>query len=73
MTTNEPFDYLDEKSPFCNADGCLTFLGDDRKTGLITFDNSHLRPFASVYLAQKQLVPMIVNALRGDEANAATR
>ncbi|HLZ03205.1 MAG TPA: acyltransferase family protein [Bradyrhizobium sp.] len=73
LKSNEPFDYVEERSPFCNSDGCLTYLGDDRKTGLITFDDAHLRPFASVYLAKKQLGPMIVNALRTDEANAATR
>ncbi|WP_316190124.1 MULTISPECIES: acyltransferase [unclassified Bradyrhizobium] len=71
LKDKEPFDYVEQRSAFCNSDGCLTYLGDDRRTGLITFDNSHLHPFASVYLAQKQLVPLIISALRGDEANAA--
>jgi peptidoglycan/LPS O-acetylase OafA/YrhL len=71
LTANEPFEYVEQRSAFCNSDGCLTYLGDDRKTGLITFDDAHLRPFASVYLAEKQLAPMIVNALRNNEANAA--
>ncbi|WP_316228870.1 acyltransferase family protein [Bradyrhizobium sp. SZCCHNR1070] len=73
LKSNEPFEYVEQRSAFCNADGCLTYLGDDRKTGLITFDDAHLRPFASVYLAEKQLAPLIINALRGDEANAAAR
>ncbi|WP_316180358.1 MULTISPECIES: acyltransferase family protein [unclassified Bradyrhizobium] len=71
LKSNEPFDFVEQRSAFCNADGCLTYIGDDRKTGLITFDDAHLRPFASVYLAEKQLAPLIINALRGDEANAA--
>ncbi|MGJ5130635.1 acyltransferase family protein [Bradyrhizobium oligotrophicum] len=70
LKSNEPFEYVEQRSAFCNADGCLTYLGDDRKSGLITFDDAHLRPFASVYLAEKQLAPLIINALRGEEANA---
>jgi peptidoglycan/LPS O-acetylase OafA/YrhL len=60
LRPNEPFEYVDEIEPFCNSEGCLTYLGDNRRDGLITFDDAHLRPFASVYLAEKQLVPLIL-------------
>jgi peptidoglycan/LPS O-acetylase OafA/YrhL len=63
LMPDEPFEFVDEKEPFCNADGCLTYLGDNRRDGLITFDDAHLRPFASVYLAQKQLAPLILKRL----------
>ena len=45
---------------FCNQDGCLTYLGDDKMTGLTTFDHGHLTPIASDYLAKNLLVPLIV-------------
>ena len=64
LTPDEPFEYIDQHNVFCTSDGCLTYLGDDRRDGLITFDDAHLRPFASVYLAQKQLVPLILNSLQ---------
>jgi hypothetical protein len=59
----EPFEYVDEKAPFCNSTGCLTYLGDNRRDGLITFDDAHLRPFASIYLAKRQLIPLILKQL----------
>ena len=63
LRPNEPFEYVDEKEPFCNSEGCLTYLGDNRRDDLITFDDAHLRPFVSVYLAKKQLAPLILKYL----------
>ena len=60
LSPEEPFEFVNEREPFCNQDGCLTFLGEDRREGLITFDTTHLRPFASKWLAEKQLVPLIL-------------
>jgi hypothetical protein len=60
LRPNEPFEYVDEREPFCDSEGCLTYLGDNRRESLIAFDDAHLRPFASVYLAKKQLVPLIM-------------
>jgi hypothetical protein len=57
---------------FCNQEGCLTYLGEDKKTGMITFDRGHLTPVASDYLAEYLLVDLIVgntNAL--NSANPA--
>ncbi|OFA00274.1 acyltransferase family protein [Duganella sp. HH101] len=40
---------------FCNQDGCLTYLGDDPRSGITTFDASHLMPQASDLLARDLL------------------
>ena len=44
---------------FCNKDGCLTYVGDDKKTGITSFDYGHLTPIASDYLAKNLLVDVI--------------
>ena len=44
---------------FCNMEGCLTYIGDDKKTGITTWDYGHLTPIASNLLAEKLLVPVI--------------
>jgi peptidoglycan/LPS O-acetylase OafA/YrhL len=63
LKRDEPFEFVDEMQPFCSAEGCLTFLGDNRREGLITADTVHLRPFASVWLARQQLAPLILRSL----------
>ncbi|MGJ4893790.1 acyltransferase family protein [Bradyrhizobium oligotrophicum] len=60
---DEPFEFVDEMKPFCNAEGCLSYLGNDPKEGLITADTVHLRPHASIWLARQQLAPLIMNRL----------
>jgi peptidoglycan/LPS O-acetylase OafA/YrhL len=45
---------------FCNQDGCLTYIGDDKKTGITSWDKGHLTPIASDYLAKNLLVDLIV-------------
>jgi len=44
---------------FCNTDGCLTYIGDDKKMGVTTWDSGHLTPVASDYLAKNLLVDVI--------------
>jgi hypothetical protein len=63
VTPNEDFRYVDLCDFFCNAEGCLTYLGDDPKLGLISFDESHLRPLGPLYLAKKLLAPLIVQEI----------
>lgn len=46
---------------FCNQDGCITYIGDDKKTGITTWDSGHLTPIASDYLAKHLLVDLIVD------------
>lgn len=53
--------YADLIGQLCNADGCLTYIGDDRMHGLTTWDNNHLTPASSDYLAKKLLVDLIIN------------
>lgn len=63
LQPDEPFEFVDEMKPFCNPDGCLTYLGNDPKEGLVTGDTVHLRPHASVWLARQQLAPLILDRL----------
>lgn len=46
---------------FCNNEGCLTYLGQDKKMGLTSYDYGHLTPAASDYLARKKLAQMVVD------------
>lgn len=62
LRPDDQFIYVDLMSLFCNSRGCLTYLGDDRKTGLYTLDDAHFRPAASAYVARKLLVPRIMEA-----------
>ena len=45
--------YLSAIDVLCPGQGCLTYLGDDVKTGLITWDYGHLTPDSSVYLGER--------------------
>jgi hypothetical protein len=45
---------------FCNNDGCITYFGDDIKSGITSFDYGHLTPVASNYLANNLLVDLII-------------
>jgi hypothetical protein len=52
-------DYLDLIDFFCDSKGCLTYLGDDRMSGIITADYGHFTFAASDYLAKNLLVNAI--------------
>ena len=66
INTNELV-YIDLIDFFCNTEGCLTRLGENMQTQITTWDNSHLTPFASDYLAKKLLVPIIINKSKFDK------
>lgn len=51
--------FVDIIDLFCNDSGCLTYLGDDRKTGITSWDAHHLAPLASDYFARERLLPLI--------------
>lgn len=53
--------YISVIDLFCDPDGCLTYTGEDIRDTLTTWDDSHLTPSASVYLAEKLLVNRIIN------------
>ena len=52
--------YVDLVERFCNADGCLVYLGEDPVAGMTYFDSHHLSPAASDYLAKNGLVQAII-------------
>ena len=55
--------YADIISVFCKSEGCMTYLGDDIKTGITSWDYGHLTPLASAYLAKKLLVNLVTGEL----------
>jgi peptidoglycan/LPS O-acetylase OafA/YrhL len=52
--------YVDTIGLFCNPDGCLTRLGEDKQRDATSWDYGHLTALASEYLASKLLVPEII-------------
>ncbi|MFS2091489.1 acyltransferase family protein [Pseudomonas sp. Pseusp11] len=58
------FEYFSMTDLFCNKDGCITYLGNDRKSGLVTFDATHLTSIASVYVAKTALTEVILKDLK---------
>jgi len=46
----------------CNDEGCLVYLGDDPRGGIVSWDDAHLTPIASNYIAINLLVPIITSA-----------
>jgi peptidoglycan/LPS O-acetylase OafA/YrhL len=56
--------FVDIMGVFCNEAGCLTYLGDDPKTGLTSMDDAHLLPIASEYLARQLLARMVTGSVR---------
>ena len=57
---SESLIYVNIIDLFCNNEGCLTYLGEDKRNGLTAFDEAHLSPIASDYLAKNLLVQFIV-------------
>lgn len=58
--------FADIISVFCNADGCLTYLGSDIKTGITSWDYGHLTPATSEFLARKLLVDLVTQNPKAD-------
>lgn len=44
---------------FCDRGGCIVYLGDDPKSGITSWDDGHLTPVASEYLAKNLLADVI--------------
>lgn len=57
--------FADLMGQFCNARGCLTYLDNDKLTGLTTFDYGHLTPVASNFLAKNLLANMVLDSAAG--------
>lgn len=56
LSNIEHVHYLSPTDLQCNDEGCIAFLGDDVRKGLVTFDNGHLTPTASKYIVSKLLI-----------------
>ncbi|MGY2363456.1 acyltransferase family protein [Pseudomonas azotoformans] len=59
-------DYLSAIDVFCNSDGCLTYLGSDLRSGVVSFDYGHLTPKASIYFAKQALAPEVLRLIERD-------
>ncbi len=57
----------------CNADGCLTRLGDDLAGTITTWDTEHLTLPASDYLANKLLIKKIIGRQRSSDFDTIAR
>ncbi len=55
--------YVSLVDGLCNAQGCLTYLNNDRKAGLITYDYGHFTLPASEYVARTLLAPVLDQVL----------
>ncbi|STX50232.1 O-antigen acetylase [Legionella busanensis] len=64
---NQDIQYISLIDFFCTAKGCLTYLGKDKKAGLVTFDYGHLNPSASIFLAKKLLAPIIISQINSTQ------
>ncbi len=64
IARDEPFAYLDLFDALCTDEGCLTYVGNDRKAGLMAFDYGHLTPRASNFVGRYVLAPVILQLLK---------
>jgi hypothetical protein len=51
--------YIDVIDLLCNSNGCLTYLGNDPRSGLTSMDTNHLTPLASAYVAKNLIIPLL--------------
>jgi hypothetical protein len=62
LETDDSVRFANVIDTLCNGDGCLVYLGDDVARGIVSWDDLHLTPIASDYLATNLLVPIITSA-----------
>jgi peptidoglycan/LPS O-acetylase OafA/YrhL len=55
--------YVSMIEGLCNADGCLTRVGPDLFEDIESFDDGHLTPSASKYLAERVVTPVVLELL----------
>ena len=46
---------------FCNDDGCLTYIGEDKARGITSWDHGHLNLLASNYFVRDVLKKTILD------------
>jgi len=49
---------------FCNSSGCIVYIGDDKLTGITSWDYGHLTPLASLNFARDVLADAVTEAPR---------
>jgi peptidoglycan/LPS O-acetylase OafA/YrhL len=64
LNSNSNYDYLSIIDNFCNIEGCLIYIGDDRYLGITSWDYGHLTPIASEKFSKEVLVPLIESYLK---------
>lgn len=57
-------EYFSIHDLFCNADGCLTRVGENLRTDLVVWDYGHLTEVGSRYVAEHGLAERIMQALK---------
>lgn len=58
---------------FCNRKGCISYVNNNKREGLVTWDSGHLAPLASVFLAKGLLQPLILSELQPYREQLAAR
>ena len=53
--------FVDLMDSFCNSNGCLTYIGSDKKLGITSWDYGHLTPVASDLLARSVLINEVLS------------
>lgn len=61
--TSPDITYISLIDRLCNSDGCLTYLGNNSKEGLITYDYGHFTLPASKYVVQNFIAPVLERQL----------
>ncbi len=64
VNTNSDVKYISLLDLFCNKKGCITYVDNNKREGLVTFDINHLSPTGSIFLANKLLKPVILAELK---------
>lgn len=57
------FQYVSTIDSLCTSEGCLSYLGDDVKKGLITFDYGHFNAATSLFVVRDKLAPVMMKML----------
>ncbi|MDI1301266.1 MAG: acyltransferase family protein [bacterium] len=56
--------FIDLMDLFCNTNGCLTYIGNDKKLGITSWDYGHLTPVASDLLARSVLAKEVISSIK---------
>ncbi len=64
LTTDSKVKYIPVLDIFCNKQGCISYLGNNKREGLVTFDASHLTPRGSIFIAKRLLKSLILEEFK---------